>query len=127
MQYAVCSHGNQTVLGEAYAYGDVDIEGDVEALFPLTTFLHRPNLSPVPQIRLGTLGDAEKSHTTHGADGSEASGSSIPGSATAGGHLSLQHVSNDFLDCFSTNALCTRVLISKLPILAWIARRNGGM
>jgi len=74
MQYAVCSHGNQTVLGEAYAYGDVDIEGDVEALFPLTTFLHRPNLSPVPQIRLGTLGDAEKSHTTHGADGSEASG-----------------------------------------------------
>jgi cyclopropane-fatty-acyl-phospholipid synthase len=47
--------GNQAVLGEVYAYGDVDIEGDVEALFPLATFLLKPNLSPARQLRLGTL------------------------------------------------------------------------
>src|SRR5215467_6039622 len=31
--------GNQAALGEAYAYGDVDIEGDMEVLFPLLPFL----------------------------------------------------------------------------------------
>ena len=47
--------GNQAALGEAYAYGDVDIEGDVEALFPLVPFLLNPKLSWARQVRLGAL------------------------------------------------------------------------
>src|SRR5262249_53545053 len=47
--------GNQAALGEAYAYGDVDIEGDVEALFPLVPFLLNPKLTWGRQVRLGAL------------------------------------------------------------------------
>lgn len=47
--------GNQAALGEAYAYGDVDIEGDVEALFSLVPFLLKPNLSWARRLRLATL------------------------------------------------------------------------
>jgi len=47
--------GNQAALGEAYAYGDVDIEGDVEALFPLAPFLLNPKLGWMRQVRLGAL------------------------------------------------------------------------
>jgi len=46
---------NQAALGEAYAYSDVDIEGDVEALFPLGPFLMKSNFSWVRQVRLGAL------------------------------------------------------------------------
>jgi cyclopropane-fatty-acyl-phospholipid synthase len=46
---------NQAALGEAYIYGDVDIEGDVEALFPLVPYLLNLKISRVRQFRLGAL------------------------------------------------------------------------
>ena len=46
---------NQAALGEAYAHGDVDIEGDVEALFPLAPFIMKSEFSWGRQVRLGAL------------------------------------------------------------------------
>jgi len=46
---------NQAALGEAYTYGDVDIEGDVEALFPLMTFLVKSKFSWARGVRLGAF------------------------------------------------------------------------
>lgn len=46
---------SQAALGETYASGDVDIEGDVEALFPIVAFLVNPKFSWARQVRLGTL------------------------------------------------------------------------
>ena len=46
---------NQAALGEAYIYGDLDIEGDVEALFPLAPFLLNTKMSRARQLRLGAM------------------------------------------------------------------------
>lgn len=46
---------NQAALGEAYIYGDIDIEGDVEALFPLVPYLLNLKMSRMRQFRLGAL------------------------------------------------------------------------
>jgi len=46
---------NQAALGEAYAYGDVDIEGDMEVLFPLLPFLMKSDFRWARQVRLGAL------------------------------------------------------------------------
>jgi cyclopropane-fatty-acyl-phospholipid synthase len=46
---------NQAALGEAYASGDLDIEGDVEALFTLVPFLVESKFSWARQARLRAL------------------------------------------------------------------------
>jgi cyclopropane-fatty-acyl-phospholipid synthase len=46
---------NHASLGEAYIYGDVDIEGDVEALFPLVPYLLNLKIGKARQLRLAAL------------------------------------------------------------------------
>ncbi|HZU45128.1 MAG TPA: cyclopropane-fatty-acyl-phospholipid synthase family protein [Terriglobales bacterium] len=46
---------NQAALGEAYIYGDVDIEGDAETLFPLVPYLLKLKIGPARQLRLAAL------------------------------------------------------------------------
>ena len=46
---------NQSALGEAYIYGDVDIEGDVETLFPLVPYLLNLKIGAARQLRLAAL------------------------------------------------------------------------
>ena len=46
---------NQAALGEAYIYGDVDIEGEVETLFPLVPYLLNLKIGRARQLRLAAL------------------------------------------------------------------------
>jgi cyclopropane-fatty-acyl-phospholipid synthase len=46
---------DQAALGEAYTNGDIDIEGDVETLFPLVPFLVKTRYSWARRVRLGAL------------------------------------------------------------------------
>jgi len=46
---------NHAALGEAYIYGDVDIQGDVEALFPLVPYLLNLKMGKARQLRLAAL------------------------------------------------------------------------
>jgi cyclopropane-fatty-acyl-phospholipid synthase len=46
---------NQAALGEAYIYADVDLEGDVETLFPLVPYLLNLKIGRARQLRLAAL------------------------------------------------------------------------
>jgi cyclopropane-fatty-acyl-phospholipid synthase len=45
----------QVALGEAYIYGDFDIEGDIFAIFPLAEYLDQKNFSTSEKVRLARL------------------------------------------------------------------------
>jgi cyclopropane-fatty-acyl-phospholipid synthase len=51
---AAFASANQLGLAEAYIYGDFDIDGDIEAVFPLGDFLVE-NLSSLQKLRLGAI------------------------------------------------------------------------
>jgi len=45
----------QVAFGEAYIYGDFDIEGDILAIFPLAEYLEKKSFSTAAKVRLATL------------------------------------------------------------------------
>jgi cyclopropane-fatty-acyl-phospholipid synthase len=45
----------QVALAEAYIYGDIDIEGDILAIFPLAEYLHQKSFSTSEKVRLARL------------------------------------------------------------------------
>lgn len=51
----VLASPTEVALGEAYIYGDFDIDGDIEAIFPLAEFLLNKHWSVKDKLRLGSI------------------------------------------------------------------------
>jgi cyclopropane-fatty-acyl-phospholipid synthase len=55
MLRTLTSSANEVSLGDAYVRGDFDIDGDIEAIFPLATYLIQRNWSVKDKLYLGSL------------------------------------------------------------------------